>query len=97
SALTGTAARAAIRAAAEADPDVDVGVALGAFARGALLGARGNSGVILSEMLGGIARRVAESSPQERKAQVMRQALRRAADASYAAVGTPVEGTMLTV
>ena len=30
-----------------------------AFARGALLGARGNSGVILSEMLGAIARRIA--------------------------------------
>lgn len=95
--LTVTAGRDAIRAAAESDPDVDVGVALGAFARGALLGARGNSGVILSEMLGAIARRVAEADPGERNARVMTEALRRAADASYAAVGTPVEGTMLTV
>ncbi|MBA2953488.1 DAK2 domain-containing protein [Nocardioides sp. MAH-18] len=95
--LTVTAGRDAIRAVAEADPDADVGVALGAFARGALLGARGNSGVILSEMLGAIARRVAEASPDERNAQVMTQAVRCAADASYAAVGTPVEGTMLTV
>lgn len=95
--LTVTAGRDAIRAAAEADPEVDVGVALAAFARGALLGARGNSGVILSEMLGAIARRVARAAPDERNAQVMTEALRCASDASYAAVGTPVEGTMLTV
>lgn len=95
--LTVTAGRDAIRAAAEADPDVDVGVALAAFARGALLGARGNSGVILSEMLGAIARRIAQADPAERNARVMTEALRCAADASYAAVGTPVEGTMLTV
>ena len=95
--LTVTSGRDAIRAAAEADPGVDVGVALAAFARGALLGARGNSGVILSEMLGAIARRVAQAAPDERNAQVMTQALRCASDASYAAVGTPVEGTMLTV
>jgi fatty acid kinase len=95
--LTVTAGRDAIRGLAEADPDVDVGAALAAFARGALLGARGNSGVILSEMLGAIARRVARAAPDERNAQVMTQALRCASDASYAAVGTPVEGTMLTV
>ena len=36
--------------------------------RGALLGARGNSGVILSQMLGALARRIAEASPDERNA-----------------------------
>jgi uncharacterized protein len=68
-----------------------------AFTRGALLGARGNSGVILSEMLRAIIGRIAEARPEERNAAVMAEALRRAAEASYAAVGTPVEGTMLSV
>jgi len=94
--LTVSAAREALREAAGRS-DADREQALAAFARGALLGARGNSGVILSEMLGALARRIARSTPQERNATVMAQALQEATDASYAAVGTPVEGTMLTV
>lgn len=90
--LTVSAARDAVRDAGD-----DLGAALAAFARGALLGARGNSGVILSEMLGALVRRIGQAEPGERNAQVMAGALRCAADASYAAVGTPVEGTMLTV
>ncbi len=95
--LTVSAARDAIRAVVEADGGATIEAALAAFARGALLGARGNSGVILSEMLGAIGRRIAQADPDERNAQVMADALGRASDASYAAVGTPVEGTMLTV
>src|SRR4051812_8384706 len=95
--LTMSAARDAVRDAAGGDADADPGTALAAFARGALLGARGNSGVILSEMLGAIGRRIAQADPGERNAHVMADAIRRASDASYAAVGTPVEGTMLTV
>lgn len=90
--LTVSSARDAVREAGD-----DLEAALAAFARGALLGARGNSGVILSEMLGALVRRIARSDPAERNAQVMADALRCASDASYAAVGTPVEGTMLTV
>ena len=71
--------------------------ALAAFARGALLGARGNSGVILSEMLGAMARRIGAAASDEANALVMAEALRDATDASYRAVGTPVEGTILTV
>ncbi|WP_134767346.1 DAK2 domain-containing protein [Nocardioides sp. 1609] len=93
--LTVSAAREAVRTAAEQDADRER--ALAAFARGALLGARGNSGVILSEMLGAIARRIARSTPEERNAQVMSEALHEATEASYRAVGRPVEGTMLTV
>ena len=94
--LTVSAARDAIREvpggeAAELRP------ALAAFSRGALLGARGNSGVILSEMLGAIVRRIGDAHPDERIATVMADALKRATEASYAAVGTPVEGTILTV
>lgn len=95
--LTVSAAREAIRTATGGDAAADRATALAAFGRGALLGARGNSGVILSEMLGAIARRVATSTPDQRNADVMAQALHEATEASYRAVGTPVEGTMLTV
>ncbi|HWM72400.1 MAG TPA: DAK2 domain-containing protein, partial [Nocardioides sp.] len=95
--LTVSAARDAVREATGGDPESPMREALAAFARGALLGARGNSGVILSEMLRAIVRRIADSSPEERNATVMADALHLAADASYAAVGEPVEGTMLTV
>lgn len=93
--LTVVAARDAIRAAqAEgADPSA----ILPALARGALLGARGNSGVILSEMLGATVRRFATASREEPNAVVVADALRQASLAAYAAVGEPVEGTMLTV
>ena len=95
--LTVSAARDAVRQATGGDPGADRTAALAAFARGALLGARGNSGVILSEMLGAIARRVARSTPADRNADVMARALHEATEASYRAVGEPVEGTMLTV
>ncbi|WP_127480319.1 DAK2 domain-containing protein [Nocardioides pantholopis] len=94
--LTVSAAREAIREAAR-DGAAELPAALAAFARGALLGARGNSGVILSEMLGAIARRIAQADEQESNAVVMAEALRQASDAAYAAVGVPVEGTMLSV
>src|SRR3954447_22043761 len=77
--LTVSAARDAVRDATGGDPDAELGTALAAFSRGALLGARGNSGVILSEMLGAIARRIGHASAGERNAQVMADALRQAA------------------
>ncbi|MBM7519538.1 DAK2 domain-containing protein [Nocardioides nitrophenolicus] len=100
--LTVVAARDAIRTTLGEDADdpdrvADIGVPLAALARGALLGARGNSGVILSEMLGAAARRIAAATPRERNGVVMAEALQQASAASYAAVGEPVEGTMLTV
>lgn len=91
--LTIAAARDAIREAQDDGREA----ALAALARGALLGARGNSGVILSEMLGAIARRIGAAVPGDRNAEVMAEALHQATEASYAAVGEPVEGTMLTV
>ncbi len=95
--LTISAARDAIVQALAADPDLERGEALGILARGALLGARGNSGVILSQMLGAYAARLAEATGDERNAVVAAEAMQRATDASYAAVGDPVEGTILTV
>jgi hypothetical protein len=93
--LTFSAARDAVRESAAAGEDFRT--ALGRFSRGALMGARGNSGVILSQMLGAIAQRLGETGPDERNAAVMAAAMQVATDASYAAVGEPVEGTILTV
>jgi len=65
-------------------------------AHGALLGARGNSGVILSSLLRGIAD-VLGSVPAQARGCELAAALTRAADLSYTAVARPVEGTMLSV
>jgi len=75
-----------------------VAAAAAALARGALLGARGNSGVILSQILRGAAEVMGglpDGQPLEPEA--VRRLLRRAAELSYAAVARPVEGTILTV
>jgi len=58
--------------------------------RAALMSARGNSGVILSQIVRGAAEALAESDELAR-------AFRGASDQAYAAVRKPVEGTMLTV
>ncbi|GAB2624937.1 hypothetical protein Aab01nite_18870 [Paractinoplanes abujensis] len=69
--------------------------ALRRMARGALLGARGNSGVIVSQILRGMADSLA-ASVAVRGAELAR-ALRSASEAAYAAVARPVEGTVLSV
>jgi len=66
-----------------------------AMAHGALMGARGNSGVILSQVLRGFAD-VLGALEQAGPADLAR-ALSRAAELAYAAVANPVEGTLLTV
>ncbi|WP_235530015.1 MULTISPECIES: DAK2 domain-containing protein [unclassified Nocardioides] len=95
--LTVSAAREALLQATDGNEAAELGPALAAFSRGALLGARGNSGVILSQMLRAIAARLVRASPETRYAKVFAEALHESTDASYAAVGTPVEGTILTV
>jgi DAK2 domain fusion protein YloV len=65
-------------------------------ARAALMGARGNSGVILSQIVRGAADVLAEST-NGIEPPLAAQALRSAADAAYRAVRRPVEGTMLSV
>ncbi|MGH3385438.1 MAG: DAK2 domain-containing protein [Nocardioidaceae bacterium] len=90
--LTFEAARAALY-----DADGDVTTVLHAFGRGALLGARGNSGVILSQLIRAGAEVLATLAPGTRPAQVLADILVAAAKAGYEAVGTPVEGTILTV
>jgi fatty acid kinase len=70
--------------------------ALGAaISRGSLMGARGNSGVILSQILRGLCERPPTGDafgPTE-----LARALRRAADEAHRAVARPAEGTILTV
>ncbi|HSE70787.1 MAG TPA: DAK2 domain-containing protein [Nocardioidaceae bacterium] len=95
--LTFESARNMMLEKVEGRDDPDLRVALGAFARGALLGARGNSGVILSQIVGAVAKRMGEAGPDDRAAQVFADALALATEASYAAVGDPVEGTILSV
>lgn len=95
--LTVSAAREALLESTGGDPEADLVAGLAAFSRGALMGARGNSGVILSQMLGAVASRIARTGPDEPHAGVFAAAMHEATEASYAAVGTPVEGTILTV
>ncbi len=66
-----------------------------AVARGALKGARGNSGVILSQILRGIARGLAGHEDVDCALWV--QAIRQGANTAYKAVMKPKEGTILTV
>ena len=81
----------------EAEPADDLRAALAGFARGALLGARGNSGVIFSQIVGAHCKHMAQAGPDDRAAVVFAEGLQAAAEAAYAAVGEPVEGTILTV
>jgi DAK2 domain fusion protein YloV len=65
--------------------------------RAALLGARGNSGVILSQIVRGAAESLADEGADAVDPAAIARALRAASDAAYGAVREPVEGTILTV
>jgi DAK2 domain fusion protein YloV len=67
-----------------------------AVARAALLGARGNSGVILSQIVRGAAEELASRPGELVDPVLVSAAFARAADAAYASVRDPAEGTMLT-
>ncbi|HPX00047.1 MAG TPA: DAK2 domain-containing protein [Sedimentibacter sp.] len=66
-----------------------------AAANGSLMGARGNSGVILSQLFRGIAKGLKEANLIDCK--IIAESLKSASDTAYKAVMRPVEGTMLTV
>jgi fatty acid kinase len=96
---TGTNLTLTVRAVAEAVETAEPGerpALAHAVARAALMGARGNSGVILSQIVRGVADVLAESTNGIDPALTAR-ALRGASDAAYRAVRRPVEGTMLSV
>ncbi|MBE0466539.1 MAG: DAK2 domain-containing protein [Candidatus Desulforudis sp.] len=75
--------------------DESLGAVTGAVARGALRGARGNSGVILSQILQGFA--VSLAGKERAGAQDIADALELGVDYAYRALSDPVEGTILTV
>lgn len=89
--LTMQAAWDAIAASGE----THLGRMVKAVARGALLGARGNSGVILSQLWRGFARAVEDEAHLTPEAMV--RGLVEARDTAYRGVVRPVEGTILTV
>ena len=66
-----------------------------AAANGSLMGARGNSGVILSQLLRGFSEGLRDK--EEISTRVIAEALKSASDTAYNAVMKPVEGTILTV
>ena len=71
-----------------------------AIGHGALMGARGNSGVILSQILRGLTQTLATAEPSHEPVidgPLVARALEVAAKGAYEAVGNPVEGTILTV
>ena len=88
---TGTNMTLTVRAvvdALERDPEADIGRAI-------LMGARGNSGVILSQLVIGALRELPNDAAVDSEA--VARMLRGASDAGYAAVRNPQEGTILTV
>lgn len=96
--------RSGIGSAREVPDDAPLGRLLGAFASGAMRGARGNSGLILSVALHGFAAaidsRVSGANPPDDGAadlEALADALTAANSRAWASVTGPVDGTMLTV
>jgi DAK2 domain fusion protein YloV len=98
---TGSNMLATVQAALDAadalhvGPEADAGRVVHAIAQGALMGARGNSGVITSQILGGIAH--ALEGKRRFNGLDLAHALDAGTKKAYAAVTRPVEGTILTV
>lgn len=99
---TGTNLELTLRSAAEAlesdafaDGSTGAGAVLAAMAQGAVLGARGNSGVIVSQILRGMADAFGDVASAD--GTQLAAALEAACESAYAAVAKPVEGTILSV
>ncbi|MEJ2748448.1 MAG: DAK2 domain-containing protein, partial [Anaerolineae bacterium] len=75
--------------------ELHVGKMAAALSQGALMGARGNSGVILSQIWRGLARGLQDK--ETFNADDLAQAFQAASDTAYGGVMRPVEGTILTV
>ena len=76
-------------------PDRSASAVAYAMAHGALMGARGNSGVILSQILRGLAQKLADK--ETFTAADLASALKESSAMAYRGISNPVEGTMLTV
>ncbi|AUF83405.1 dihydroxyacetone kinase [Mesoplasma syrphidae] len=72
-----------------------IGSYLSAFSRGLIMGARGNSGVIFSQIIKGLSRGMQDST--ELNVEEWQNGFREAKEIAYKAVMKPVEGTILTV
>ncbi|WP_303968751.1 DAK2 domain-containing protein [Sporosarcina ureae] len=72
-----------------------IGLTAQAFSKGLLMGARGNSGVILSQLFRGFSKQIEKEADVNVKQ--FAEALKYGVDTAYKAVMKPVEGTILTV
>ncbi|UJF25791.1 DAK2 domain-containing protein [Planococcus sp. 107-1] len=79
----------------KANAEEHIGKTAGALSKGLLMGARGNSGVILSQLFRGFGKYIANES--ELSAAKLAEALQHGVETAYKAVMKPVEGTILTV
>lgn len=84
-----------VRRELDALTDLSMVTVTAAIARGSLLGARGNSGVILSQILRGFSETIRDRDALD--ASTLAQALAKGSQIAYTAVVQPVEGTILTV
>ena len=75
--------------------ELNVGALAHAVSQGALMGARGNSGVILSQLLRGFARALDKNETLD--AELLKTAFTESKNTAYKGVVRPVEGTILTV
>jgi DAK2 domain fusion protein YloV len=89
---TGTNLAATLLAAASAARTAADGDLIHSVARGALLGSKGNSGTIVAAYLRGFGETLGGGSAAD-----LARALRAASESAWAAVATPVEGTILSV
>lgn len=95
---TGTNMSLSLASGAKYERDADVtavGVLATALAKGLLMGARGNSGVILSQIFRGFSKKLADK--QTLSAQDLADGFAAGAETAYKAVMKPTEGTILTV
>src|SRR3954452_5639261 len=83
--------------AGQIDKEIGRDEIVDSVARAALLGARGNSGVILSQLIRGAAEELASRRGELVDPVLISAAMARAADRAYASVRDPAEGTILTV
>ncbi|WP_053205419.1 DAK2 domain-containing protein [Jiangella muralis] len=86
---------AALQQAEDAEPTL--AATAEAAARGALMGARGNSGIIVAQMLRGVADVLSRPGTTLADGRALASGLVNAADEAHRAVAEPVEGTILTV
>ena len=84
-----------VAALGDGTDDTSLGNAASVAARGMLLGARGNSGVILSRIFAGISQGL--EGVETADVRVIGKAFESGVSEAYKAVSTPVEGTILTV